>query len=141
MQEIKFRVWDKILNCWSKNTMGWYHNLLDGTISPEDGNRYIFEQYTGQKDKNNNEIYENDIVKCNPDKIKIKFTDQTEKYELPDTKSLINEIFIVEFDNDSTYGFLPFSDYDSDCGVYNNSEYFEKIGNIHENPELLKERT
>lgn len=36
-------------------------------------------------------------------------------------------------------GFDPFADYDCDCGVYIKAKGVEVIGNIYDNPELIKE--
>lgn len=80
-------------------------------------------QCTRLKDKNDKLIYEGDIVKgakmncgvSNPD------------------------ICEVEWDNSIT-GFIPLNLYDCDCDIYNYAEDMEIIGNIHENPELLKGR-
>jgi uncharacterized phage protein (TIGR01671 family) len=73
-------------------------------------NNYILMQYTGLKDKNGKEIYEGDIVKTRKGGHKI----------------------IVEFIRGK---FEPFDD----SGEYGHfAEECEVIGNIYENPELLK---
>ena len=58
MREVKFRAWDKILQGYTKNSMGLFHN--EGIITFDVGTRYIFEQYTGRKDKNGVEIWDGD---------------------------------------------------------------------------------
>lgn len=78
-------------------------------------------QYTGLKDKNGVEIYEGDIVNC------------------------YNRNFIVEFRKERG-GFFPFACGDG-CGccedevilLYELETSAKVIGNIYDNPELLKE--
>jgi uncharacterized phage protein (TIGR01671 family) len=126
MREIKFRCWDLKRNKWHTPTE-WGEEPADayigyGTI-PEIGFRsnysYVWLQYTGLKDKNGKEIYEGDVVW-----IQWNFTDEyleSNKYQKP---------FVVEFRN---YEYAPFSRYlPSPLDT-------EVIGNIYENPELLKE--
>lgn len=71
-----------------------------------------YEQYTGLKDKKGREIYEGDIV----------WRPRGHSRE------------VVEFD----YGFYPFDAYELEELGMPDADDCEVIGNIHENPELLK---
>lgn len=112
MRQIKCRIWDKILKGWSLNTQHWLHLRTEKMlfVTPEQGERYIFEQFTGLLDKNGVEIYEGDII----------YGDD----EGNDIVSYKDNRFILE----------PLGD---DCIYWKKSEV---IGNIHENPELLERK-
>lgn len=70
MREIKFRVWDskeiemvsdpQATEILLRHNMGWYEKP-DSAYKPSE---LIVMQYTGLKDKNEKEIYEGDVVKC-----------------------------------------------------------------------------
>jgi uncharacterized phage protein (TIGR01671 family) len=71
---IKFRVWDKLAErmIYPHNDNqqhfiidlnGRFHNLQNGS----GGDDYVIQQYTGLTDKNDNPIYEGDIVKIHYD--------------------------------------------------------------------------
>ena len=55
MREIKFRVWDKSAKLYTYNP-----NFL--VVGNSDEERFHFQQYTGLKDKNNQGIYEGDLI-------------------------------------------------------------------------------
>lgn len=126
MREIKFRVYDKDL---AKYLEGCEIDSLMAELSAEGDSRaviikqicparYIFEQYTGLKDKNGKGIYEGDIVTLNGEWEEIEHGDWS----------------IVTFENGC---FRVGDGYENEAGSYLSD--WRIIGNIHENPELLKE--
>ena len=122
MHDIKFRIWDGAKNEWlassDKDALPYYGFALVGEVmtvqSPpvwalDEGN--VVEQYVGLKDKNDKEIYEGDIV----------------------------EIAGVEINGQKNRDVVWLK-----RGVYEPVAYFEEsalevIGNVHENPELIKQ--
>lgn len=117
MQEIKFRMWDKFGKYYTGNGICFenYNNRLK--LTPTDSSSFIIEQYTGLKDKNGVEIYEGDII----------YTPQ-EKYI---------KYWEVFFDL-SYCGFVLYNGLNSTREIDKVQEEIEIVGNIHENPELLK---
>ena len=127
MREIKFRAWnevqEKMVN-WSEflNT-----NMKNTFIAPESTGLLLM-QYTGLKDKNGKEIYEGDILLA------------------PVYFGSLKCVCIYQQENivSSIQGFGLYS-YDSYFRTYRtlveSDEWddFEVIGNIYDNPELLKE--
>ena len=135
MREIKFRAWDKERKFifyptkFEVSTIGTikkvFHFEIDNNYESE-----ILMQYTGLKDKNGKEIYEGDIVEILNYK-------QVWKHKEPEGNW---KRFFVEW-NQNTYAFnnewiyTPLSRYD----INDLMEFDIKIiGNIYENPELLK---
>src|ERR1035437_2744061 len=113
MREIKFRAWDKE----KKELWSWEDMALVTFIGVTQDPRMTLMQYTGLKDKNGKEIYEGDIVSgyANPSVVVIE----------PDIG------FGTRLPNKLWNGLLK--------TWINSSVGCEVIGNIYENPELLKE--
>lgn len=140
MRDIKFRAWDKVSK---KMLMIGLVDLDDMTVYSaksgdfrcsyqkktkcsknenfEDVKRLVFMQYTGIKDKNGKEIYEGDIFA----------TDNNHNFTV-----IYEDTRFIGVDGDrSGNGYVCCVD---SC-YKNGSSSIEVIGNIYENPELLKE--
>lgn len=123
-REIKFRAWDKEMkrmiyinnSCDMHDTLVFfdgvakYHNLQTG-----DGTDFPLMQYTGIKDKNNNEIYEGDIFITNN-----------------------KQVFKVIYDDTRFIGVCRGWVCYVDSCYKDGSSSIEVIGNIYENEGLLK---
>lgn len=136
MREIKFRAWDKRRNIFGKvvsleqNDSAWYkahHDGHAGRVSLENhknekdcgswGSWIEFvdiEQFTGLRDKSGKEIYEGDIVRT--------WVDLGPAGE----EEVVTAITICPWG------------VNLQKWTFDESYYPEVIGNIHENPELLK---
>jgi uncharacterized phage protein (TIGR01671 family) len=127
MKENKYRAWSvaEKMMCYSLGSIT-LEEVMKGVIS-RDGENYtqaIYLQFTGLLDKNGKEIYEGDVVRV---------PDDYETYGM-----FANEIREVIF---CLGGFRmkPIWDIHSKGNWLEDDKEFEVIGNIYENPELLKD--
>ena len=125
MREIKFRAWIKELNeireveyinFWKK-MISFPNKFCKEYYLNADFDEIELMQYTGLKDKNNEEIYEGDIVTLHNNKYKVIFNTEEARFVLRDDEFEMN---------------IPFTN--------NNNERMEVLGNVYENPELLGEQ-
>lgn len=130
-RDLRFRAWDKKRKRYAKviqtTNQGWkgYRDktyITNGIMlfSKWVLSRFIIEQYTGLKDKNGKEIFENDIV--------FFFTEHYDKttggFDGEDEHNATVEWF------DNGFAFMDKVPYDPNIEC-------EVIGNIHESPELI----
>jgi len=120
-REIKFRAWDKRAKKWVKSFQLYFPKceLAGNFVSDED---IELIQYTGLKDRVGKEIYEGDVLA--PMK-----NDYSPEYKGD---------WIMTFDR-GTFLAVSVDDRFETWAPYWTEQQFEIIGNIYENPELLKE--
>ena len=136
MREIKFRAWDKE----EQEMLDWdkFFNLDIAQVFESKGSWGVYPmQYTGLKDKNGVEIYEGDIDQAeNGDKNVIVFLLKAGTYcVMPMDIYLNNDYQNEAFSQEFMYGF----GYDLFFDNLTPGKYLNVIGNIYENPELLKD--
>ncbi len=123
MRENKFRVWDRDeKKMIYHDEQGWMIDIENPKqICRWDGlckSDVEIMQYTGFKDYNDKEIYEGDIIQCQGDEI------PTEKLVIQNMPDSLEDLLCIR---DETSGHAM------GFGVL-----WEIIGNIYENPELIK---
>lgn len=139
MRKFKFRAWNEFQMLSDKDLRktaeelytetgksGQYENCI---IIPNCEDIVVM-QYTGFKDKNEKEIYENDIVKF-LDEVTVK----EEGYL--DRTSVVEKVGVVVWDNEEL-GYNVDVKFENEYHYLCCCEEVEVIGNIYENPELLK---
>ena len=133
-RELKFRAWHKD----SREML--HAGVADVFIWQHEGQPIEIMQYTGLKDKNGKGIYEGDVLLI-PDEYKERILDDGSGPTEP-----FNHLALVIFQDGSfgvdikergdyfSKGFWSFPDIHRDFGLFE----FEVIGDIYENPELVR---
>ncbi len=131
---IKFRAWDLQDRQWRTNSCTI---TAEGKIKlmfiddnhhfhcfSVNNNDIVIQQFTGLNDKNNKEIYEGDILKISDQDRENYFKDHCHVWY-----SEYSGSWVVSFNH--MYS-------ETSCDLYMVNRQYEVIGNIFENPELLK---
>ncbi len=146
---MKFKAWD------SKNKKFVNGDELSHLFISSNGTLTVLEGYfelyegstdnlipvysTDQTDKNGAELFKADLVKAVESIETVKYSGGTKKKITVRPMAEIGTIHEIKWNTDYA-GWEPFCLYDGDCGIYNSSNCFEKIGNKYENPELLESK-
>lgn len=131
MENFKFRVWDNVDYMSSGFT---FQHIKDSTV--EFTNDCPIMQFTGLTDKNGKEIYEGDILQTH---FGYDFLD-SHKYEV--VYRAHQAVWGMKNLTKGMIGLRPFCTMENSLikkGIFEDfNEFLEIIGNIYENPELLK---
>lgn len=122
---IKFRAWDKEEKKMYFDVQNNYDNIREQTCF-QDNNLELM-QFTGLKDKNGKEIYEGDIIKAKHD---------VGDYDIGSVVYGRKGAFCIDLPKVATGIKSPLLNYIH--GIMFDESDIEVIGNIYENPELLK---
>jgi uncharacterized phage protein (TIGR01671 family) len=133
MREIKFRAWIE-----KAGQMASWENMKKqcDRLSLLEMPGFIIMQYTGLKDKNGKEIYEGDVIK-------ITYGKEDKRFGFG--KGMITDVYFdkgaFRYRHDDNSGsVLDFNSAQIIKGYESITQDVEIIGNIHENPELLKSK-
>ena len=130
MRDIRFRAWDK--ECQVMRTFDEFMNVSVASLFENDN--FELMQYIGLKDRNRVEVYEGDIVQTY-----FSFSPGDAGY------GVSQKPFVVKWEQGRS-GFRAYKpNYTNDWHLLDVVDFFEVqsniyevIGNIHDNPELLK---
>ena len=141
----KFKAWDKTNKKWiddflidEKGTIACIPDMVEDVVLNIDWQNITIIQYTGLKDKNGKEIYEGDIINWIDREYKqdeigvVVFIDGTFKLKHP---MCYQKDYDRGYDEMITFWKDGIHDWRS---IENNYFDFVIIGNIYENPELIK---
>lgn len=127
-REIKFRVWDINFKHYCYEDVSFVFHDAIGINKIFTQKRYLFQQYVGLKDKNGKEIYEGDILQMfNTGRC------------VANNQGEADMLYLVKYDNLKFEFKVIKGQLMEYCG-YLTEKPLERIviGNIFENPELLK---